>query len=271
MHSQNADFGPLLPSTGFLSGVDRVHFSLLTPQVFNEVSDSRRKPVVFSDAFTGTHQWSLELISKALGDRKYDVRVYGAHSHTKPKRQWKRYCEFSKLSASEYIRLLCDGTALRENIYMAQVPFGDTPLADSIRSRIIQLEQKCHMEPWPSIDLNLWLGPAGHTEPLHFDNAHGTLMQLNGSKRLVLFPPEQTQNLYPFPHGEGIPPWFSQVDTGQPDFCRFPRYREALGHAVEVLLAEGELIFIPSTWWHEVTALGNSYVCSVNRFWKTSP
>jgi lysine-specific demethylase 8/hypoxia-inducible factor 1-alpha inhibitor (HIF hydroxylase) len=96
-------------------------------------------------------------------------------------------------------------------------------------------------------------------------------MQLHGSKLVSLFPPSQTANLYPFPFFRQIPPWFSQVDTDIPDYQAFPGYREALKHRTDVILAEGEILFIPVSWWHEVTALGGDYVCSVNRFWKVKP
>jgi Cupin-like domain len=252
--------------------VDRIHFSVLTPQLFHEKYRSRSKPLVITGAFEGVADWSLDLISETLGDGEYGVRIYGRDYRSKPKREWKQYSEFKPYSVREYVRLLRDRTAHRDSMYMAQVAFGETPLAGTIRDRIVQLEQKCDMRPIvPQMDLNLWLGPAGHTEPLHFDTGDGTLMQLHGAKRVTLFPPAQTTNLYPFPFYREIPPWFSQVDTGRPDYSAFPGYREALNHRVDVLLEQGEILFIPVSWWHEVTALGDDYVCSVNRFWKVKP
>jgi lysine-specific demethylase 8/hypoxia-inducible factor 1-alpha inhibitor (HIF hydroxylase) len=134
-----------------------------------------------------------------------------------------------------------------------------------ISPEVLRLEQTCRLRP--ITDLNLWLGPGGHTEPLHIDLGHGTLMQLHGSKRVALFPPSQMANVYPFPFGAAIPPSFSQVDTANPDNAVFPNYREAERHRTELVLSPGEALFIPAMWWHEVTALGDDYVCSVNRFW----
>jgi hypothetical protein len=118
----------------------------------------------------------------------------------------------------------------------------------------------------------LWWGPGGHTEPLHFDSGDGTLAQLHGTKRVVLFPPSQTRNLYPFPlHRRGIAPWISQVYPDRPDFDRFPRLKTALPHRMDITLAAGEMLFIPANWWHEVSALSEDYICSINRFWKVAP
>ena len=252
--------------------IDRVPFEELNRRLFHHQYRLRSRPLIITGAFEGIPDWSLELIAEMLGGGEYTVRVYGRDYRTRPKREWKQYSEFRKYSVRDYVELLKDRTAHRDSMYMAQVPIGDTPLAGTIRDRILQLEQKCDMHrAAPQMDLNLWLGPGGHTEPLHFDTGDGTLMQLHGSKRIALFPPSQTANLYPFPFFRQIPPWFSQVDTDRPDHAAFPGYREALQHRIDVLLAEGEILFIPVSWWHEVTALGDDYVCSVNRFWKVKP
>ena len=51
----------------------------------------------------------------------------------------------------------------------------------------------------PVSDFNIWVEPGGHIECLHYDTLDGTLMQLHGSKKVLLFTPFQTYNLYPFP------------------------------------------------------------------------
>lgn len=255
-----------------MNSVDRVHFSTLTPELFHGKYRSKSQPVVITGAFEGVADWTLDVLEEKLGSGEYGVRVYGKDYRKKPKREWKKYSEFKPYSVPDYLGLLRDRTAHEQSMYMAQVAFGTTALAATIRDRVQQLEQKCDMETiHPLMDLNLWLGPAGHTEPLHFDTGDGTLMQLHGSKHVTLFPPSQTANLYPFPFYREIPPWFSQVDTEKPDPAVFPNYPEALKHKVEVVIDEGEILFIPVSWWHEVTALGSDYVCSVNRFWKVKP
>jgi lysine-specific demethylase 8/hypoxia-inducible factor 1-alpha inhibitor (HIF hydroxylase) len=84
-------------------------------------------------------------------------------------------------------------------------------------------------------------------------------------------------NLYPFPifihlrHGLKLRSSFSQVYPENPDFQSFPKLKKALRHKYEVILNQGEVLFIPAGWWHEVTALGDEMVCSVNRFWGVYP
>lgn len=254
------------------SSPDRLPFSSLTPELFHQRYRARSRPVIIEGAFDGVDDWTLDVLAENLGTAEYGVRVYGSDYRSRRKRDWKTYCEIEQLTAPAYVDRLRDRTAHERSMYMAQVAFGATPLAATIRDRIRQLEQKCDMQTCnPLMDLSLWLGPGGHTEPLHFDNFDGTLMQLHGAKRVTLFPPSQTVNLYPYPFFTDIPPWFSQVDTDERGAGDFPKFADARRHAIEFVLQQGEILFIPVSWWHEVTALGTDYVCSVNRFWKTKP
>jgi lysine-specific demethylase 8/hypoxia-inducible factor 1-alpha inhibitor (HIF hydroxylase) len=254
------------------SAIDRVPLSTITPELFYRKYRSQSKPFIITGAFEGVEDWTLETIEAKLGDGEYGVRIYGRDYRSRPKREWKKYSEAKSLTVKEYIRMLHDRSAHEDSVYMAQVAFGHTPLAATIRHAVLEIERRFEMAPIvPQMDLNLWLGPAGHTEPLHFDTGDGTLMQLHGAKRIALFPPSQTKNLYPFDFFREIPPWFSRVDTDGPDPAEFPGYGEALKHRLDVVVEEGEILFIPVSWWHEVTALGSDYVCSVNRFWKVAP
>ena len=54
-------------------------------------------------------------------------------------------------------------------------------------------------------DIKIWIGSEGTTTPLHFDMAHAVILQIFGSKRITLFPPSQSRNLYPFAATEGAP------------------------------------------------------------------
>jgi hypothetical protein len=59
--------------------------------------------------------------------------------------------------------------------------------------------------------LSLWLGPPGHREQLHYDDADNLHMQLVGRKLWSLFPPTCKEALYPVP--------FLSV-TDQPNFSQ---------------------------------------------------
>ncbi|MBD0364300.1 MAG: cupin-like domain-containing protein, partial [Coleofasciculus sp. C3-bin4] len=72
-------------------------------------------------------------------------------------------------------------------------------------------------------------------------------------------------------HGLKLRAWFSQVYPDKPDFESLPKLKEALQHKQELILNQGEMLYIPAGWGHEVTALGDEMVCSVNRLWSVFP
>ncbi|MDJ0812246.1 MAG: cupin-like domain-containing protein [Woeseiaceae bacterium] len=90
----------------------------------------------------------------------------------------------------------------------------------------------------------------------HFDNNHNIAAVVCGSRRFTVFPPEQLSNLYlgPLLKTPGGTP-ISTVDLREPDFDRFPRFREALESAQETVLEPGDAVYIPILWWHGVESL----------------
>ena len=60
------------------------------------------------------------------------------------------------------------------------------------------------------------------------------------------------------------------VDFHAPDLDRFPRFTEALEHAMVAELEAGDALFIPSMWWHHVEGLAPFNVL-VNYWWRTTP
>ena len=81
---------------------------------------------------------------------------------------------------------------------------------------------------------------------LHFDALfmHTQITQVYGSKTFIMYPPEQTLYMYPYPDN----PKFSQVNFDNPDYDKFPLFREAT--PIEITVEEGETLLFPSGWWH---------------------
>ena len=102
----------------------------------------------------------------------------------------------------------------------------------------------------------LWISSTGCVTPLHYDLSNGLLCQVRGSKRVWLFDPGQFDRLYPrgaqFPGLDNFERQ-SQVDIHHPDYEKFPELRRAT--ALECHLRQGDTLFIPSNWWHEVETL----------------
>lgn len=123
-----------------------------------------------------------------------------------------------------------------------------------------------HADPRASI----WIGTRTRIAA-HNDLPRNLACVASGKRRFTLFPPDQTPNLYigPFeitPAGRPI----SLVDFARPDLDRFPRFAQALEHAVYADLEAGDALFIPSMWWHHVEAI-NAFNVLINYWWRPVP
>ncbi len=123
-----------------------------------------------------------------------------------------------------------------------------------------------HLAPLASI----WIGNQSRVSA-HYDFPANIACVVAGQRRVIVFPPEQLQNLYvgPIdftPAGQPI----SLVDFHAPDYERFPRFREAIKSARMSVLEPGDAIIVPSMWWHHMEAL-HSFNVLVNYWWRSSP
>lgn len=109
---------------------------------------------------------------------------------------------------------------------------------------------------------NIWLGPAGTVTQLHRDGTDNLFAQIWGSKRFILYPPDQRPFLYAWSIAADTGLDGCDVDPEEPDYERFPLFRQA--RRTECVVAAGELLFLPEGWFHHVRSLAPSL--SVN-FW----
>jgi hypothetical protein len=113
------------------------------------------------------------------------------------------------------------------------------------------------------VSCNIWIGPAGNLSWLHYDSHHNFLAQVLGRKRVILFDPKYLRELYPYSWTSRAM-HFSRVEIENPDYARFPRFRDA--QAYESVIEPGEMLFIPIHWWHQVFSLDKCI--SVNMWWE---
>jgi cupin-like protein len=112
----------------------------------------------------------------------------------------------------------------------------------------------------------IWLGNR-ITTPTHVDEWNNIGCVVAGRRRFTLFPPEQIANLYIGPLDfapTGAP--MSLVSLRNPDFARYPKFREALQAAQSAEVGPGDAVFIPPLWWHHVESL-EPFNALVNYWW----
>ena len=128
-----------------------------------------------------------------------------------------------------------------------------------------ELASACTPSAWGSpfgrhVETDVWAGVGGVRSPLHYDAAHNVYVQLAGTKRFVLFGAGAWRHVYVYPRLHpstrqsqldlrAVPAW--------PDFARFHRARESGAlRAMEVVLAPGDVLYIPPYVWHRASVVG---------------
>ena len=112
-----------------------------------------------------------------------------------------------------------------------------------------------------------WISSPGARTHTHFDNDHNSFVQLIGTKRFLLWPPNQTVNLCPFPRLH--PLWHkSRMDFERPRMeKRGPCATYGRSEALGVTVRPGDTLYIPPFWWHTVETLSPSLSLSTLSRW----
>jgi hypothetical protein len=116
--------------------------------------------------------------------------------------------------------------------------------------------------------LKLLIGGAGGKFPLmHYDtdNSHAMITEIYGDKEFILFPPEDTQYMYPFAHSSHT----SEIENpDKADLAKYPLFDKATQYRGTVY--PGDSILIPSAWWHAARALNPSISVCTNMMYRSN-
>lgn len=228
------------------------------------------RPVIITDAlnrWAAVERWTPEFFKREFGAVEFErygaeYEVYETYSNAVQKFRLSDYIDRVVSSSEEhpvpYLRnkilgevfpsLMKDVEPVPE--YLFPNWLGEAYLVKHVREI---LNRGAAME--------LFIGGVGSTFPvLHYDGAgtHAFLMQIYGRKEFVLYPPEEEQFLYPIPGKEN----HSLVDVGHPDLTKYPLFGNAI--PIKFVLEPGELLFIPSHWWHTTKMLTTSITVAAN-------
>mmetsp|Transcript_20564 Transcript_20564/g.20683 ORF Transcript_20564/g.20683 Transcript_20564/m.20683 type:complete len:836 (+) Transcript_20564:269-2776(+) len=93
----------------------------------------------------------------------------------------------------------------------------------------------------------------------HYDGSRNSVAMLGGLRRWVMTHPDQCGNMYLLPkrHPSGR---HSEVDWSAPDLERFPDFPKV--RANEVILKPGDILYVPTQWFHFIVSLNLNYQCN---------
>jgi histone arginine demethylase JMJD6 len=105
-------------------------------------------------------------------------------------------------------------------------------------------------------DMDLHIGGIGNHYSVHKDtyHTHAWLIQLYGEKEVIIFPKGQEAFLYP--GKEGLSRSRSPIDISNPDYEKYPKFREAT--PIRATIKAGDVMYIPSGIWHTTMAYGQN-------------
>ncbi|KAI8368725.1 JMJD7-PLA2G4B protein-like protein [Blakeslea trispora] len=129
--------------------------------------------------------------------------------------------------------------------------------------------------------VNFWFGDQKSITSLHKDPYENCYCVIRGKKTFILYPPSEYycmhESIYPnavyAPHPttdqlelkpiESKTPWIP-VNPLDPDLTRFPRFCHA--RPITVTVDEGDMLYLPALWFHQVLQEGDTGVIAIN-YW----
>jgi cupin-like protein len=238
------------------------------PPAFHKGYVLANRPVVVSgvmDPWKALRDWSWDYLAGVVGDHAGEVIVSGNGLYPDYVSQPPPMVRV-QMSFAEFVARAVPGAAPAgappapvlapgETYYI----YGKSYLFDAFPRLRDDVAKPACLGAAEVSTLSTWISSAGCVTPLHYDLPNSLLCQVRGAKRVFLFAPEQHDLLYlrgsHFPGFDNFERQ-SRVDIHHPDFAAFPEFRRA--SALDCTLREGDSLFIPSNWLHEVETLETS-------------
>ncbi|NXR18986.1 KDM8 demethylase, partial [Cinclus mexicanus] len=212
-----------------------------------------QRPVVLEgviDHWPCMKKWSVDYFCQVAGCRTVPVELGARYTDEEWSQQLMTVSDF----ISQYIMAENNVGYLAQHQLFDQIP--------ELKEDISIPDYCCLGEgEEDDITINAWFGPGGTISPLHQDPQQNFLAQIFGRKYIRLYPPQDSENLYP--HESQILHNTSQVDVENPDLVKFPNFTKAAFQSC--ILMPGQILFIPVKYWHYVRSLELSF--SVSFWW----
>jgi lysine-specific demethylase 8 len=216
-------------------------------------------------------KWTIEYLKEQIGDTEISFKKSTSNLFPDP-RSLKKPKKYTVINGSlkEYLNLLMNSTkkeyyfAAGDDLYFMKNGESNkdlSPLKNDFNIPNFLNEDNIEY-------IGFWLSKKGASTCIHYDSngCHNINVQVKGSKKVLLFNPSEFNNLYMHKITEPNPFYnFSQVNAQDTDLSKFPNAQKV--QYIESILEEGDLLFIPSFWFHRFDHLGDFNI-NVNFWWK---
>ncbi len=218
----------------------------------------RNLPVVIRGALRdapAVRTWTPDSLARRFGRERIEV-TSGREADPDYETNFRQTTTTTTLD--QLARRLRDGPDGNDFYMVARNNFFRNPAFDPLRQELGAPPDIVDASSGADGAVKLWIGPRGTITPLHFD-LHSILFgQIHGRKRFLLIPPFDGPKLYVRRR------FYSAVDPDKPDLSRFPLFARA--SVTELVVAPGDLLFLPAGWWHGVKSLDVSISATFSRF-----
>ena len=262
-----------LPQRTLQAGVPRVH-SPSERQLYDDFV-SRNLPCIITGALDPSAFPPLRTFKDCAylrgrcGHRH--VPVKGHYTDDEGRRVFfNRNDEVRRVTLSRYLDALdlAAANGRTPDLYLAKVPLRDhlQELAADVHAARVSPETAygaCFGPLLPD-GVHMYFGGGGNTTPTHFDAYENLMLVVEGTKRLLLFPPGECDNLYVTRAGgahfaySAIQPMVRPQDRDRYESKIFPRFNDA--RCIEVEVHAGEVLYLPIYWWHGVSGTGRNCI-----------
>ncbi|XP_076763459.1 bifunctional peptidase and arginyl-hydroxylase JMJD5 [Xylocopa sonorina] len=219
----------------------------------------QKKPAILKDCikhWKALNRWkNIEYLIKVAGNRIVPIEIGSRYTDESWTQQLLNFSEFLQ----KYVLAKSDQVGyLAQHQLFDQIP----ELKDDFAiPEYCNFTDNNDAEPDDAQpDINAWFGPSGTISPLHFDPKNNLLCQVFGYKKVILYHPNDSSNLYPY--DTRLLNNTAQVDPLNPNYKKWPNFSKTKGYMA--YLKPGEMLYIPPKWWHHVTSLTPSFSIS---FW----
>ena len=223
--------------------VERRH-KLSRNELFEEYY-TQNKPVVITgmlDNWPAMTKWTPQYLKSKFGHLEVEVQAKRGED---PEYEINSVAHKSRMNFGDYIDMVHSGVETNEYYITANNTGHNATVLKELWEDTDGLPE--YLKQDPNNPGFFWYGPKGIVTPLHHDLTNNFMAQVLGRKRIMLIPPTRLPFVYNHFH------CYSPVDIDNIDYSRFPAFRNV--HPKEVILAPGEILFLPVGYWHHVSGM----------------